>query len=199
MKTTPAHLFVALPAEARPLIQGLELVRETREHGFPLYRNGPLSLVVTGAGPERMRRATQDYQTVLTPGSDPSTPWVNIGIAGHARAAVGTALLAHTLVDAVNGRRWTLANPLNSPCASDLLTSVARPDDTYRTPGMVDMEAATFFSTVRSQFDTAPVHCLKVISDNPQHPMAGINSRFVHDLIADKLDLVERLLRVCRV
>ena len=44
------NLVVALQAEARPIIEALDLVQDRPAGMFPVYCNGGLSLVVSGIG-----------------------------------------------------------------------------------------------------------------------------------------------------
>ena len=44
------NLVVALQAEARPIIEALDLVQDSLAGIFPVYCNGSVSLVVSGVG-----------------------------------------------------------------------------------------------------------------------------------------------------
>ena len=73
---------------------------------------------------------------------DTPAAWLNIGIAGHGSQAVGTALLAHKVVDAASGKPFypTFAPP---PCRTTLLRTV----DRVQSPAgdaAYDMEASGF-------------------------------------------------------
>ena len=63
-------LLVALKAEAKPLIKAFGLQRQQPDGAFPRYRNGPLSLVLTGPGTEAAVQATR-FALTLT-GTSPA-------------------------------------------------------------------------------------------------------------------------------
>ena len=180
------NLVTALAAEARPLIERYRLAKI--EADFPLYRGDGLQLIVAGVG-----RVCAAAATAYLAGRTPARPlaWLNIGIAGHGSLAVGTPLLAHKITD---GRTvYYPAFPFRPPCATSPVHTVDRPETSYRDGIAFDMEAAGFWPTACRFASAELVHCLKIVSDNPDHPADHLDAAALGKLLAEHIDLVDRL------
>ena len=184
------NFVLALPSEARPLLSYFGLQRLVSSTDFPLYEKDGLRLIVTGIGKIAAAAATA-YLHALRP----TTPaaWFNIGIAGHGQQAVGTPLLAHKIIDAASQRTYYPAFPFSPPCQTTTLLSVDRPEETYPDSWAYDMEASGFCATA-CRFSTHElIHCLKVVSDNPQSSLHQLSAQKVEALISEHLDLIDTL------
>ena len=173
-------LVVALPSEARPLLQHWQLQRDPDSRAFAQYRNRDSSiwLVVSGVG--KVNAAAACAHVYHSCGSE-SAVWLNVGIAGHRDMPLGTPFLAHTLVDAGSEKAFYPPILFKPPCDTDLLRSVDRPTRNLPMSGGVDMEASAFF-TCASRYSSAElVHGLKVVSDNANSTIDNItDARVCH-------------------
>jgi nucleoside phosphorylase len=193
MTETEINIVVALPAEAKPINQHLGLVRDNRYEQYPLYRNGPISLVISGCGVQIAAATTSWLHQ--TRNSRPNGVWINLGIAGHPSHAIGEAFLARSIIDQTTGDEWSLATGENLPCSSERVFSVAKPDDDYKLDGLIEMEAAGFYRSAIKCTTPDRIHCLKVVSDNCDNPTEQINGKMVTQLIRKSLDLLDKLIR----
>ena len=193
MKLPPVNILVALRAEAKPLATFFRLARLNAPGEFPVYRAGPLSLVVSGVGKAAARAATRYLHGLDGAPQDPI--WINIGIAGHGWLPTGEALLARCITDAASGARWH-PSPLATPTLrrEDLIT-VDRPSFDYAQPAAYDMEASGFFSTASRLTRPDLVHCVKIVSDNRHSPAQAINGKRVSGWIARQQDALAGLLQ----
>ena len=98
------NLVVALQAEARPIIEALDLVQDRPAGMFPVYCNGGLSLVVSGIG--RAYCAAAVMHLFHRTAQHVDQAWLNVGIAGHQQVPIGSALLASRVTGPASGRRW---------------------------------------------------------------------------------------------
>ncbi|MEE8624791.1 MAG: hypothetical protein V3T19_05575, partial [Acidiferrobacterales bacterium] len=137
------HFVVALQAEAKPLIDHFGLRRRTGG-AFPVYENENIALTVSGIGKVAAAAAT-GYLHAHT-GNHSCIAWLNIGIAGHGRRAIGDGVLIHKITDQITGRSWYPPLTFELPCASDGLITVDEPETRYRENGLYDMEAAGFYA-----------------------------------------------------
>jgi len=192
MSGSSINLVVALPAEAKPIISRFELERVQPDLGFPQYRRGRMTLVVTGPGKLEVAAGTALLGALA--GRSQAAIWVNLGIAGHAERPVGEVLLASRITDAGSGRVWRPLLPQDRPCPADDLVTLDRPDSGYRHQGMVDMEASGFFPTACRFSGAELVRVLKVISDNRRTTVWGLRAKQVSLLIDGALDTLEALL-----
>lgn len=190
MIATPIRIVTALPAEARPIIQRLGLVRDNTAAEFPLYRNGRQALVVSGVGVAASQEATH-WLARLQP---VSAVWINLGIAGHPHRPVGEAVMASEIVDRESGDRWQTRLPDGLPCPSERLISCREPEIRLQQTALYDMEAAGFFPAALCNSIAARIFCLKIVSDNREHPGHGISGRRVSQLIASRLDILDWLI-----
>jgi nucleoside phosphorylase len=193
MNPAQLHLVVALPAEARPLIRAFGLKRQQPDGPFPLYQQAGTRLVLSGVGSQAAAAATHFLHQAA--GSPNGAIWINIGIAGHASRPIGEPILAQRLMDDSRSAAWETAIEFVPPCPTDLLTTLAQPEFDYRRPGAFDMEAAGFYTAACQLAPRARVHCLKVISDNGEHPGHGIGGRLVSELIDGQLETLSRLVK----
>ncbi len=186
------NLVTALPAEARPIISRFDLGRVQPDLGFPLYRRGRISLVVTGPGKLAAAAGTA-FLGALTDCSQAAIQ-VNFGVAGHAERQVGEILLASSITDVGSGRVWHPVLPQDRPCPADDLLTLDRPDLRYRHQGMVEMEASGFFPTACRYSSAELVQVLKVVSDNRETTARGLSAKQVSLLMGGALETLESLL-----
>lgn len=181
-------LVVALVAEARPLLASHRL-QGVSGHPYRICAGEQTHLIVSGIGKVAAAAATAYLRALI---GDAPAAWLNIGIAGHGNQAVGTALLAHKVVDAASGKPFYPSFTAPPPCRTTLLHTVdlAQPavgDAAY------DMEASGFCETAQHVATSERVHCLKVVSDNPQSPYQTLNAEKVEALIEAQLDTIAQV------
>ncbi len=186
------NFVVALPAEAKPIASYFELRRTTPDSGFPLYRGERISLVISGSG-KVAAAAAVGWLAAHTQGRT-NTIWINVGIAGHRERPLGDAVMAHTIVDRAAERTWYPPLAIQPPVDSITVKTLDQPATEYPTDEAFEMEASGFYSSA-CRFSTGElVHCFKVISDNRQNPVHGINARLVYQWIGEHLDTLSLLI-----
>ncbi|MEM7206308.1 MAG: hypothetical protein AAF434_00660 [Pseudomonadota bacterium] len=186
-------IVVALPAEARALIDYYRLRRVVQSHAFAVYQNNAEDtwLAVSGIGKVSMAAACAHLHHCS--GANANDVWLNIGIAGHAEYSVGDVLLVHSATDANTGRTHYPPILFKTGVASCGIVTVDKVRDDYPTNAAVDMEASAFF-TIASRYSTAElVHSIKVISDNEQHPFAAVTREKTQEWIAQVLPKIDEL------
>ncbi|MEW7981622.1 MAG: hypothetical protein G8D28_01230 [gamma proteobacterium symbiont of Phacoides pectinatus] len=189
---TPLHLLVALPAEARPIRHRFGLVRDNRPHPYPLYRRDEIRLVICGVGRDNAAGACHWLR-----GRAPARPtdaWINIGIAGHPEAGVGSPFLASSVRDGMEGRELSTAAPHLDGIGLAPLISLPEARFDYPREALLDMEGYAFFSTARRFTPPRRVACMKIVSDNIRNPATRINGRMVSELISDNLPHLDHLI-----
>ena len=189
------HFVVALHAEAKPLIAHFGLLRRNAD-AFPVYENENIALIVSGIGKVAAAAATGYLHTQT--GNHSCAAWLNVGITGHSRRAIGDGVLVHKITDQTAGRSWYPPLTFELPCASDDLITVDEPETKYRENGLYDMEAAGFYATA-CRFTTAElVHCYKIVSDNRLTSTEQVNGKTVQALIEQRLDTIDVLVQALR-
>lgn len=181
-------LVVALAAEARPLLAPHQL-QGASGHPYRICAGEQTHLIVSGIGKVAAAAATAYLRALI---GDTPAAWLNIGIAGHGSQAVGTPLLAHKVVDAASGKPFYPSFTAPPPCRTTLLHTV----DRVQSPAgdaAYDMEASGFCEAAQRFATSERVHCLKVVSDNPQSPYQTLNAGKVEALIESQLDTVARV------
>ncbi len=184
------NFVVALRAEAKPLIGHYDLVRRS-DDTFPIYDNQDIALIVSGVG-KIVAAAATGYLHAKTEGRSCGA-WLNIGIAGHGRRAIGDGVLAHKITDQVTGRSWYPPLTFELPCPSDNLVTVDKPEAEYGGDGLYDMEATGFYATACRCNTAELVHCYKIVSDNRLTSTEAISGKTVQALIAQQLDKIDVL------
>lgn len=186
-------IITALAAEARPLLDAFKFKQSTARHlrvyaseQYLLLECGPGKLNAA-AGTGAMLQAYPDIVAVL-----------NVGIAGGCHE-YGQSVLAHHVRDHATGAKWFPHLPDNKAfrsLPSDGVSTVDQPDTRYRKGELFDMEAAGIFNAASRYLSTSQIHCLKVVSDNPEQGIEGINKRSVIALIENALPDITPILDV---
>jgi len=193
MNKIAINLVVALPPEAKPINRHLGLVRDNRYDQYPLYRNDHISLVISGYGIKNTAAATAWLHQ--TNGLRPNEIWINIGIAGHHSHALGEAFLAQGIQDTVTGDSWAIESSSKLSHPTEQIFTVAKPDSSYQQDGLVEMEAAGFYRSALNCTTPERIHCIKVVSDNRDSPTDRINGKMVSQLIRERLDMLDELIK----
>ena len=187
------RFVVALPAEARPLIDHYRLRRRQPAGPFPIYETGSIALIVSGAGKIAAASASGYLQALRH--DEPHACWLNVGLAGHKTRAVGDAILAQRITDRATSRSWRPPLCFQPPCDLGDVLTVDAPEYTFAEPACYDMEASGFCQTA-GRFSVAQlVHCLKVISDNATHAPGRVDARTAQQLITGQLGVIDRLVQ----
>ena len=127
-------------------------------------------------------------------GIQPATAaWLNIGIAGHAHHAIGSAFIAHRITDSATGTNWYPPQIHDLPIPTENLCTVDCPEDSYPAAALYEMEASGFFP-VACRFSSGElVQCFKVISDNRTQANTAVTAKLCTQLITAKLTDIEQL------
>ena len=181
-------LVVALAAEARPLL-AFHRLQGVSDHPYRICAGEQTHLIVSGVGKIAAAAATAYLRALI---GDTPAAWLNIGIAGHGSQAVGTPLLAHKIVDAASGKPFYPTFTAPPPCRTTLLHTVDRAQPATGDVAY-DMEASGFCEAAQRFATSERVHCLKVVSDNPQSPYQTLNAEKVEALIETQLDAVAQV------
>jgi len=183
-------LVVAHPLEAKPLLAWFGLAETGRRGRFRCCAgNSGGSLVITGTGVGNAA-AGVNYLHQRQGGGDRA--WLNIGIAGHGCAAVGGGLLIQRIEHRPSGEfHWPPVPNLKLPGGS--LTTVAEPATAYPENTAYDMEAAGFFRAASRLAPADLIQVFKIISDNPENPVAKLNLKQVPTLIGGQETAIRRL------
>lgn len=177
---------VALAAEARPLLAHYRLRALEGGHPYRMYAAEQTRLIVSGVGKVAAAAAAAYLRALI--GAAPAA-WLNIGVAGHGRQAVGTPLLVHKVVDAASAQPFYPAFTAPPLCRTTLLHTVDRAQPAADDIAY-DMEASGFCEAAQRFATSERVHCLKVVSDNPQSSYQTLNAEKVAALIEAQLDTV---------
>jgi adenosylhomocysteine nucleosidase len=192
LSNSTIFIFVALPCEAKPLIDHYKLKKDTSIKAFSIFRNDDIVLTVTSIGKTAMA-AGVGYTQALHP-QNPNPVLVNIGIAGHQDHTIGSLFLADKITDDDTGKRYYPPLSFTPPCPTANLISFAKPQQTYPESALCDMEASAFYETA-TRFSTGElIQSLKIVSDNAAFPAKNIDPKQVTALIGEQLPRISAIL-----
>lgn len=190
------NIVTALACEANPLIQHYRLKKQKQQHGFPVYSNEEITLVISGIGKTASACAVgyiQALHNTIAP-----CAWLNVGIAGHKSRELGEGFLAHRVTDAANGQRFYPCYTFATPCVTDEVISVDRAETEYAHNAAYDMEAAGFYAAA-VRFSTCElIHSFKVVSDNLMESSDKITKQLGEQLVGNHLTLIDEILKTMR-
>ncbi len=185
-------IYLALPCEAKPLVEHFKLKKEVDVQAFAVYRRDNLCLTVTGLGKSAMAAGIAYTQALFAGIENPVL--MNIGIAGHRDYAIGSLYLANKIIDVDSHKHYYPPLIANALCSSNAIRTSSRPQINYDHADLCDMEASAFYETA-TRFTTGElVHCLKVISDNQSSPANLIQAKQVSLLIAAHVATIDALI-----
>ena len=191
---TLTNFVVALPSEAKPIINRLGLRPSEPAYGMKRYRRDNLQLVVSGVG--KVASATAVGYIAGADAPDTRHIWLNVGIAGHAHLPKGTATIAHRITDRATGSSFYPSIVFRAPCRTADIGCYDEPTTSYASDAMCDMESSGFFAAA-SRFSTVEfIHALKIVSDNTAADIGALDRTKISSLIDDSLDCIEHLAEV---
>ncbi len=187
------NIVSALQCEAKPLINHYKLKGVSTPSGFRVYENQQIRLIVAGLG--KVACAAACGYLYARAGEQQDEAWLNVGIAGHATAAIGTPVLAKKITEQSSGLSWYPPWVLEFDCQRENLLTLDQASEHYDEQCCFDMEASAFYATA-SRFSTAEVvQSLKIISDNRAQPASGIHEKQVLALIEQQLPMIDQLIQ----
>lgn len=177
------NFVVALKAESGPLIECFKLAKESGPSPFPLFASDHHRLVLSGIGKELAAKATT-YLRERFP--QPNQVWLNLGLAGHGTLALGTVFLANRILDE-EARPFYPTQSLQHDLESSALKTCSSPVSDYPEPIGYDMEASAFCASASLSSIRELIQVIKIVSDNPDHPLGSFDRSSVGTLIESAL------------
>lgn len=169
------NIVVAHKLEAKALVSMLKLKREHSGGEYPLFSNADgITLIVAGIGRTAVSAACEFLGRQQQKDDGCIKAWLNLGIAGHGTASLGSTWLANKITEQCSGRS---AYPplLVEGVGSCSVITVDTPENDYSIDAVYEMEASAFFEAA-SKFSTAElVQVIKIISDNKSNPISDID------------------------
>lgn len=190
----PINIIVAHGLEAKALVSMLCLERCHSSTRYQQYKNSRgLRLLVSGIGKEAVRAAVSYLGQQQHNDGGQIRAWVNIGIAGHRDAPLGSAWLGNKITEQCSG---TSAYPpqLVSGFLTGQVVTVDEPETIYPIDAAYEMEASAFYSAAAKYSSAELVQVFKVISDNLSNPIAEMDLKSVPGLISAQASPIADLL-----
>lgn len=161
----PLCWMVALPAEARMLLDSYGFSRLT-DKPFPLYHSDKHSmhLVISGMGKINSAAATAWLGAQLSP----QRIWINLGIAGHKKAPIGSGYWVDKIVDDATANCYYPT--ILFPWRTTAVRCYDKAQTDYPAASLVDMESSGFFPTASLFTHQELVHLYKLVTDNTSQP-----------------------------
>lgn len=186
------HIVTALPCEAKPLIRHYRLNGQQARHGFRIYENEQMRLIISGLGKTPCAAACA-YLQALQP--EQQAAWLNLGIAGHGELEVGTALLASKISEPNTDTRYYPQALSDCACPRLEVISLDQAGDDYHPQAAYDMEAAAFYATTIRFASSEVVQVIKIISDNRLSGVENISAEKTEALIASRMEQVDAVIQ----
>ena len=178
---------VALKAEAKPIIESLNLFRINADFVYPIYKDKREKnwLVISGVGQQKVAHAAK-YLNERSGAKDWSV-WVNIGIAGSSFRKYGQLFLIDTITQANSNKCFFPSSVIKTNLEKGALLTVDKPLVDYSTVDLVDMEAAEFVRVASKMSPRDLVLVLKIVSDGPKNSIERLNASRISDLISQNI------------
>lgn len=183
------HFVTALDCEARPLIHRYGLKPCGSYGRARLFASEKARLVVSGVGELRSAIATTALACRFP---DSGKIWLNVGIAGHRDAAIGSGFIANH-VSSDNSKDVYFPQIVARAPWPGIETRTLRAPSTYYQPNcLFDMEAYGFYSAALAASTLEFIHVFKVVSDNATNiAIKNLDKEAVSESIAVHLEQIE--------
>ena len=184
------NLVIAHKLEAEHLIHGFAL-EAVESDNYQLYRNQEgMQAIICGMGYDNARAATE-YLASLDLHFAEARGWLNVGIAGHQSAGLGSCLVANRIVHKATGKCAYPALIFTEPGSSEVMT-VDRPELEYPQDIAYEMEAAGFWAAAVRHTSLEFVQCLKIISDNKSHSTDKITPKQIRMIMRNNFEIIKQ-------
>ena len=185
---------IALRAEARPLIDALNMKLLGNKSLFPIYANEETghALVISGMGSIKSAAAATFLKTYLK--INDYSAWINLGIAGFFKGPIGDIYQANKVVLKESGAAFFPGLRLSKQIPSAILFTVSKPENGYKEKVLYDMEAAGFCEMAPSFSCNELTYVIKVVSDTPNASSSLITKHLVRELIEKQLSKISDIL-----
>ncbi|MCB1670639.1 MAG: hypothetical protein R3F41_02805 [Gammaproteobacteria bacterium] len=192
--TGRVNLVVALGCEARPLIRHFALRQQRVVGGLRVYGNNRgLSLLVSGVGKSAVAAACGYLAGLQQQQSAEQAAWLNVGIAGHGRRAVGDGVCINRVTDFASGRISYPPVLVDPGAPQSQLVTVDDPETVYADDAAYDMEGSVYLSTVTRFVTSELCQLFKVVSDSPDTPSHSVTESVAAGLIESRLEAIDHL------
>mgnify|MGYP001200380582 FL=1 len=181
---------VALKAEAKPIIESLNLCRINDGSIYPIYKDKRDKnwLVISGVGQQKAAHAaTYLYKRS---GAKDWSVWVNVGIAGSSFRNYGQLFLIDKITQANSNKCFYPSSVVKTNLEKGELLTVDEPLVDYSKIDLVDMEAAEFMRVASKMSPRDLILVFKVVSDGPKNSIERLNARRISDLISQNISHV---------
>lgn len=185
-------VFTALHCEAKPLIQHWHLKKHPLNQPFAIYGNERQAVIVSGIGKIAMAGAIGYTLSLFAPKESPIL--LNLGIAGHERADLGSLYLADKVLDADSGKTFFPQLPFPTAFPTQSVVTHSKPSADYRQNGLSEMEASAFYEMAVKFSSLEFIQCLKIVSDNRRSPIANIGENLVETWVERHLPTIDGLI-----
>jgi adenosylhomocysteine nucleosidase len=185
-------IYIALPCEAKPIIDFYRLKKNTAIKSFAVYGNNEICLTTTGIGKIAMAAGVAYTQALFSSASNPIM--LNVGVAGHKDHPIGSVFLIDKITDGDSERRYYPPLVFTPPCPTNSLQTAAKPQLIYPPSQLCDMEASAFYETGTRFTSGELIQCLKIVSDNESCPAHNIQPKQVSELISAELSTIAAIL-----
>lgn len=182
---------VALPCEARPIIDHFRLKR-LGSSVFAKYQNADASLALIVSGVGKLNATIALAQNLSSLCYPEHQSFLNIGIAGSSQFSVGDCVMAHKVVDTATQHVWYpfLMKRGKTPTA-DLLC-YDQPQSTYQAP-LMDMESAGFMHTISRLGCQDQAQLIKIVSDTVAQDQSSIVPAQVVRWVSNHLGVIDHV------
>ncbi|MAN25204.1 MAG: hypothetical protein CME10_13145 [Gemmatimonadetes bacterium] len=184
------YFHVALPSEARPLIDFYQLHQYSNPSPFRMFKSDEVCLVISGQG--KIATAAAISATATHFHEEPG-PWINVGIVGHASAPIGEIYLVNQAVEHSTKLTYYPSIPFDTPLRGSKIITYDKPNSKYTEDCLYDMESSAFFYIGQQFIPAEFAQSIKIVSDNFKHPFKKIKSKDVSEHIGSAIEKITLL------
>ena len=190
-KMGQVNIVVAHALEARPLIKRFGLKPNKAAGALTIYSNDTgVRVVITGMGKQSSHATTNRLAVLLANVLGVQEGWLNVGVAGHKTAEIGSGFLANKIIDAGSAKAVYPVPVLKDKPTSAVIT-VDQPELDYSEDAVYEMEAFGFWAAASNHSFIELLQVYKIISDNLKYPVDQLDNVFIEKRIANHCDRIE--------
>ncbi len=185
------NFVCALLAEAAPIADHFSLQKQRLSSPFTLFQSSNHRLVVSGIGKVNTLTAV-GFLHGISP--EKNTPWLNLGVAGHGSAPIGSLLQVSKCINLASQKTFYPPQITRTKIPKTILHTCDQPSSEYLCDVAYDMEGSAYFETASRFSPREMVQSVKIISDNPETPLSGFDKSKVQSLVSKVINQIEPLI-----
>ena len=184
---------VALIPEAIAIRKRYRMTLVVHEGPYQVFKDPTDCHWLTISGMGRVHAAAATMYLHQMSKAPPWAAWINVGIAGNSAGTYGALYLVDKITEKSTERCGYPGTVISSFVARGSLVTVDKPETSYESDELFDMEGSAIFDIACRLSSQQLVLVLKIVSDGPNLSVQNLTSEMISDLVSDNINVISKI------